>query len=107
MDTFDIFRQLITYPLKLTCIIKTRNESQKNYEEYFIPQLISHCFVYGHTEQIFTNYEGIAYTSTHDYTSICAALPAKFKPKDKIKFEGFCDWLLSEFDITDPIKYIK
>lgn len=107
LDAFDIFRQLVTYPLKLTCIIKTRNENQKNYEEYFIPQLISHCFLYGQTEQVFTNYEGIAYTSTHDFTSICAALPAKFKPKDKINFEGYCDWLLSKFTISDPIKYIE
>lgn len=107
LDTFDTFGQLITYPLKLTCIIKTLNESQKNYEEYFIPQLISHCFLYGHTEQVFTNYEGIAYTSTHDYTSICAALPAKFKSEDNIKFEGYCDWLLLKFDISDPIKYLE
>lgn len=102
MNQYDLFCELITFPLKLTCIIKTKYNNCTNHEEYFIPQLISHCLLYGHTEQVFTNYQGIKYTSTKDYKSACIAIPARFNSKEEIKFTGYCESMLSKFDITEP-----
>lgn len=102
MNQYELFCELITFPLKLTCIIKTKYNNCTNHEEYFIPQLISHCLLYGHTEQVFTNYQGIKYTSTKDYKSACIAIPARFNPKEEIKFTGYCENILSKFDIKEP-----
>lgn len=107
MNQYDLLCELITFPLKLTCIIKTKYNNCTNHEEYFIPQLISHCLLYGHTEQVFTNYQGIKYTSTKDYQSASIAIPARFNPKEEIKFTGYCKSILSKFDITKPTKTDK
>lgn len=99
-SSYDLFSSLITYPLILLCIIKRKYSDGNAHEEFFIPQLICHNLLFSNKE-LYTNYLGIAYTSTKDYKSKCLAIPAIYKSKE-IKWSGYCDEILSLFEISQP-----
>lgn len=80
--------------------IKRKYSDGNAHEEFFIPQLICHNLLFSNKE-LYTNYLGIAYTSTKDYKSKCLAIPAIYKSKE-IKWSGYCDEILSLFEISQP-----
>ena len=104
-DFYDLFSSLITYPLILLCIIKRKHKDGNAHEEFFIPQLICHNLLFSNKD-LYSNYLGIAYTSTKDYKSKCLAIPAIYKSKG-IKLSGYCNEILSLFDISQPLELIQ
>ena len=87
IDAYNSFKLLITYPLRLLCSLKVKQEEGNFHEEYYFPQLLSHLiliYLKEHSnDNLYIGAEGILFDSTQNdggYNIIIPALYDKKKP---------------------------
>lgn len=89
IDIYDAFKLLITFPIRLLCSIKVKNEKDKFHEEYYFPQLLSHLIlVYlkeHHNDNLYHGTEGIMFDSTQNAKGYNLIIPALYSNKQPPK----------------------
>ena len=99
MSEFDKFSFLITYPLRLLCLTKTRYEDVPFTEEYLFSQLFFHVLFYDSSDG-FPKFDGICYSSTKALSGVNYVIPATYKQSEP-PTEG------TSTDVRDKIKEIS
>ena len=86
MDEYEYFKLLITYPIRLLCSLKVKDDSDSFHEEYYIPQLLSHLIlVYlkeNQNHELYHGTEGIIFDSTKNEGGYNLIIPALYKDKN-------------------------
>ena len=82
MSIYDAFKLLITFPIRLLCSMKVKDEKARFHEEYYFPQLLSHLilvYLKEHpNEKLYCGTEGIMFDSTQNRTGYNIILPASY-----------------------------
>ncbi len=86
MDDYDYLKLLITYPIRLLCSLKVKDDSDSFHEEYYIPQLLSHLILVYLKEhpnvELYHGTEGILFDSTKNEGGCNLIIPALYKEKN-------------------------
>lgn len=89
MDMYDAFKLLITFPIRLLCSLKVKDDSHKFHEEYLFPQLLSHLilvYLKEHSNvKLFNGAKGIMYDSTQYECGYNLILPALYSTNEPPK----------------------
>jgi len=89
MDIYDAFKLLITFPMRLLCSLKVKNDSHKFHEEYLFPQLLSHLilvYLKEHpNDKLYNGTEGIMFDSTQNEDGFNLIIPALYSGKEPPK----------------------
>lgn len=89
MDIYDAFKLLITFPMRLLCSLKVKDDSHKFHEEYLFPQLLSHLilvYLKEHlNEKLYNGTEGIMFDSTQNKNGFNIIVPALYPGKEPPK----------------------
>lgn len=94
MTDYEKFSFLITYPLRLLCLTKTKNDNAKFNEEYLFSQLFFHI-IFFHVEENCPAFDGICHTSTKDKSHLNYIIPAKYKTKEP-PISGLSEYVLAK-----------
>lgn len=82
---YDAFKLLITFPMRLLCSIKVKNEKDNFHEEYYFPQLLSHLilvYLKEHTnDRLYHGAKGIMFDSTQNIKGFNIIIPASYRDK--------------------------
>ncbi|MBO4664920.1 MAG: hypothetical protein J5663_10990 [Bacteroidaceae bacterium] len=97
MSDYDKFSYLVTYPLRLLCLTKTKRESVAFTEEYIFSQLFLHILFINHKNGKIPNYHGIRFTSLKDSRYLNFVVPAKYNSKQP-KTSGVSEYIAVLFD---------
>jgi len=98
----EAYRYIMTWPLIAACSIRVKDPSDNFKPEYIIPQLLLQW------ARDHKGIDGIRYTSTHIEASSLAAhtgLSNLVLPVKENNHSGFCNELVSTFDITETISW--
>lgn len=98
----EAYRYLMTWPLIAACSIKVKNPTDNFKPEYIIPQLLLQW------ARDYKDIDGIKYTSTHIEGKTLTAhsgLSNLVLPVKANDDKGFCNELVSTFDITEVISW--
>lgn len=83
MGDYDYLKLLITYPIRLLCSLKVKDDSDSFHEEYYIPQLLSHLILVYLKEhpnvELYHGTEGILFDSTKNEGGYNLIIPASYK----------------------------
>lgn len=86
IDIYDAFKLLITFPMRLLCSLKVKDDSQKFHEEYLFPQLLSHLilvYLKEHpNDKLYNGTEGIMFDSTQNTSGFNIIIPALYSDKE-------------------------
>ena len=96
MSDHDKFSFLVTYPLRLLCLTKTKYNGAVFMEEYLFSQLFFHIAFFGKYEE-FPAFDGICYTSMKDRKALNYVIPAKYNNEEP-PLEGISDFIQSVVD---------
>lgn len=82
-DEYELLKLLITYPIRLLCSLKVKDDSDSFHEEYYIPQLLSHLILVYLKEhpnmELYHGTEGILFDSTKNEGGYNLIIPASYK----------------------------
>ena len=82
IDIYDAFKLLITFPIRLLCSIKVKNEEDNFHEEYYFPQLLSHLilvYIKEHpNDNLYHGTDGIMFDSTMNVKGYNLVIPASY-----------------------------
>ncbi len=81
MTDYDKFSFLITYPLKLLCLTKVKDEGASFTEEYIFSQLFLHILFLNNND-VLPHFDGICYSSMKDLRYLNIVIPARYKSKE-------------------------
>ena len=96
MDAYDMFCFLITYPLRLLCNYKMKNNTGSYSEEYMFSQLFLHI-MFLNKKDIYPNFTGISYSSMHDRQCVNYVIPALYSG-NRPPTEGHSQYILDLFE---------
>jgi len=86
IEDYDYFKLLITYPIRLLCSLKVKDDCDSFHEEYYIPQLLSHLilvYLKEHPNQeLYHGMEGVLFDSTKNEGGYNLIIPALYKDKN-------------------------
>lgn len=89
MDKYDAFKLLISFPMRLLCSFKVKDNDHKFHEEYLFPQLLSHLilvYLKEHPDdKLFNGTEGILFDSTQNDNGYNLIIPALYSGKEPPK----------------------
>ena len=89
MGIYEAFKLLITFPMRLLCSLKVKNDSHKFHEEYLFPQLLSHLilvYLKEHpNDKLYNGTEGIMFDSTQNEDGFNLIIPALYSGKEPPK----------------------
>lgn len=90
MDVYDAFKLLITFPMRLLCSLKVKDNCHRFHEEYLFPQLLSHLilvYLKEHpNDKLYNGTEGIKFDSTQNENGFNLIIPALYTHKEPPKF---------------------
>ena len=90
---YEKFKFIITYPFFVLCLTECCHSFK---EEYLFPQLIFHFLFMQSKCNIFSNYVGVAYSSTKNTNYVNYVIPAKM-PKTEVQKEGYSEHIYQLF----------
>lgn len=100
-DMYNVFKLLITYPLRLLCSLEVRNKNDSFHEEYYFPQLLSHLvliYLKEHpNEKLFHGSIGITFDSTKNKGGYNLIIPARYNEHIPPK-SGYSEMIGSLFE---------
>lgn len=102
MSVHDKFSFLVTYPLRLLCLTKTKYDNAVFMEEYLFSQLFFHIAFFCKHED-FPAFDGICYTSMKDRKSLNYVIPAKYNDEEP-PLKGISDFIqsvITEIETTE------
>lgn len=108
MPDYDLFKLIITYPIRLFCSIRVKHENCNFNEEYYFPQLLSH-FILVHlkerpNEHIYYGGKGIMFDSTVNEGGYNLIFPAYYNDV-KPPHMGHSQYLSNLFSEVGPTIY--
>lgn len=89
INIYVAFKLLITFPMRLLCSLKVKNDNHKFHEEYLFPQLLSHLilvYLKEHpNDKLYNGTEGIMFDSTQNEDGFNLIIPALYSGKEPPK----------------------